>query len=63
MMNPKVLEILTETSTWRGLSALTGLIGIKITPEQQTDILTAVGGLFGLIEFLGLKRDKGKGKM
>lgn len=43
------LERLGEASTYRGLLVLLGLIGVKISPAQSNDIITACLTLYGLI--------------
>lgn len=45
-----LIERLKEPSTWRGITALVGAIGVTLSPEQWAAISAAVVGLLGLIE-------------
>ena len=40
---------LKEASTWRGLFVLAGVFGLKIAPELQNEIITAVGVIYSFI--------------
>jgi len=45
-----ILNKLKEPSTYRGLTILTGLVGINLAPELTVAIGTAVAAIIGLIE-------------
>jgi hypothetical protein len=47
-----ILNKLKEPSTYRGLTILTGLVGINFAPELTGAIGTAVAAIIGLIEVL-----------
>jgi hypothetical protein len=44
------VERLKEPSTWRGLAVLAGVLGVNISPEQSTAIMTVVGLIYGVIQ-------------
>lgn len=47
-----ILDRLTEASTWRGIILMATAVGINISPDMQTAIVSAglaVAGLVGII--------------
>lgn len=49
MLN-SIVERLKEPSTYRGLSMLLGLIGVKVSPAQADSITAAVVAVLAVIE-------------
>lgn len=47
-----ILDRLSEASTWRGIVMALTAIGIQISPELMTQIITVGVGLVGLIGML-----------
>jgi hypothetical protein len=45
----KVIEIITQPSTWRGLVWVLTAIGINLNPEQSQAVITAGMGVAGII--------------
>ena len=45
----KVLELLNQQSTWKGLIGLAAAIGLVLTPEQTSAIVAAAMGAMGVI--------------
>ena len=43
-------KYLKMPSTWRGLFALLGVVGVSLMPEQKEAIITAAVAAFGLHE-------------
>lgn len=43
------MNILKQPSTWRGIVWLMAAVGLQISPEQQTAIITAGATVVGLI--------------
>ena len=48
----KILDKLSENSTWRGLILLATAAGVNLEPELQNQIVAAGLGLVGLINVL-----------
>ena len=48
----KILDKLSENSTWRGLILLATAAGVNLEPELQTQIVAAGLGLVGVINIL-----------
>jgi hypothetical protein len=48
----KILDRLSENSTWRGLILLATAAGVNLEPELQTQIVAAGLGLVGLINVI-----------
>ena len=48
----KILDKLSENSTWRGLILLATAAGVNLEPELQNQIVAAGLGLVGLINIL-----------
>ncbi len=55
----KILELLAQNSTWRGIIAIVTAAGVQIAPELQSAIITAGLGAIGLINVI---RDGRKSK-
>jgi len=47
-----ILERLSENSTWRGIIMLATVLGMKLDPELQTQILGAGLSLVGIINII-----------
>jgi len=47
-----LLDRLSETSTWRGITLLLTAFGVNIAPELQGHIITAGLGTVGIINVL-----------
>ena len=47
-----LLRQFKQPSTWKGLFVLAGLLGYSLDPELQTQIVTAVIAVFGIIEIV-----------
>lgn len=47
-----ILERLSENSTWRGIIMLATVLGMKLDPELQTQILSAGLSLVGIINII-----------
>lgn len=45
-----VLARIKEPSTWRGLIAVLGLVGVNIAPEIQAQIISTGVALYGIIQ-------------
>lgn len=45
-----ILDRLKEPSTYRGLTIILALVGVKLSPDQATSIATAAAGIIGAIE-------------
>jgi hypothetical protein len=45
----KVIEIITQPSTWRGFVWLLTAIGVNLNPEQSQAVITAGMGVAGAI--------------
>lgn len=45
----KVIEIIMQPSTWRGVIWMLTAVGINLNPEQSQAIITAGMGLAGII--------------
>ena len=48
----KILDKLSENSTWRGLILLATAAGVNLEPDLQTQIVAAGLGLVGLINVI-----------
>ena len=48
----KILDKLSENSTWRGLILLATAAGVNLEPELQTQIVATGLGLVGLINVI-----------
>jgi hypothetical protein len=48
----KILDKLSENSTWRGLILLATAAGVNLEPELQNQIVAAGLGLVGLINVI-----------
>jgi hypothetical protein len=48
----KIIDSLSQNSTWRGLILLATAAGVNLEPELQTQIVAAGLGLVGLINIL-----------
>jgi hypothetical protein len=48
----KILDKLSENSTWRGLILLATAAGVNLEPDLQNQIVAAGLGLVGLINIL-----------
>lgn len=46
----KLTEYLKQPSTWRGITAIIGLIGINLSPEKGSEIMQACLFVIGAIE-------------
>jgi len=46
----KLKEYLKMPSTWRGIFALLGVVGVSLVPDQKEAIITAVVAGLGLYE-------------
>lgn len=55
----KILELLSQNSTWRGIIAIVTAAGIQIAPELQTAILSLGISAIGVINVV---RDGRKSK-
>lgn len=51
----QLIEYLKMPSTWRGIVLILGVAGVKLTPEWQNAILTAMVLVHGAIDVM--KRD------
>ena len=45
----KILDHLKQESTWRGIIAIAMALGLQLSPEMQTAILSAGLALIGVI--------------
>ena len=45
-----IFDRLKEPSTYRGITIILALVGVKISPDQVTAISTAAAGIIGAIE-------------
>jgi len=45
----KFLELINQSSTWRGLTWILTAVGINLSPESSNAIITAGMGVAGLI--------------
>lgn len=43
-------EMLTEPSTWRGLSILGGALGLMLAPDQWVAICTGAATIWGAVD-------------
>ncbi len=48
-MFTKILDSLRYPSTWKGIVAAIGVIGVQLQPGQQEAIITAAAGLVAAI--------------
>jgi hypothetical protein len=55
----KILNMLSQQSTWKGIIGLSAAVGVTLSPELSTAIVGAAMGVIGLINVL---RDEKKGK-
>jgi len=46
----KLKEYLKMPSTWRGIFALLGVVGVSLMPEQKEAVITAAVAALGLYE-------------
>lgn len=47
MMN--LLELLKQSSTWKGIAAALAAFGVVLEPELLTEIVTLFTGVYGII--------------
>lgn len=48
----KVLNVLSQSSTWKGLSLIVGSLAISISPAMIMEFGTAVATFIGLIDVI-----------
>lgn len=56
MITQRILIMFTEPSTWRGLVAVAGALGLKFTDVNPTDLLSLAITIVGVIEILRKER-------
>lgn len=55
----RIVTMFTEPSTWRGLAAVGGAVGLQVSPLGSTDVLSLMMTVMAAIEMIRKERNGG----